>query len=79
LTCLSEGIILCSEDVDTGRQWIQVIKKTIDEHVETRKTIRKDSSKRKPMRKKDVKKFEKFEAELMSPTDKKNVSSNEIN
>lgn len=79
MTCLSEGIILCSEDVDTGRQWIQVIKKTIDEHVETRKTIRKDSSKRKPMRKKDVKKFEKFEAELMSPTDKKNVSSNEIN
>lgn len=76
LTCLSEGIILCSEDVDTGRQWIQVIKKTIDEHVETRKTIRKDSSKRKPMRKKDVKKFEKFEAELMSPTDKKNVNYN---
>lgn len=43
-------------------------------HIETRKTIRKDSSKRQPMRKKDVKKFEKFEAELMSPNEKKNVS-----
>jgi hypothetical protein len=43
-------------------------------HVETRKTIRKDSSKRQPMRKKEVKKFEKFEAELMSPNEKKNVS-----
>lgn len=40
-------------------------------HIETRKTIRKDSSKRLPMRKKQVKKFE---AELMSPNEKKNVS-----
>lgn len=73
LTCLSEGIILCSEDVITGRTWIKAIKDAIDMHVETRKTIRKDSSKRQPMRKKQVKKFEKFEAELMSPSDKKNV------
>lgn len=43
-------------------------------HIETRKTIRKDSSKRVPMRKKEVKKFEKFEAELMSPSSKQNVS-----
>lgn len=43
-------------------------------HIETRKTIRKDSSKRVPMRKKQAKKFEKFEEELMSPSEKKNVS-----
>lgn len=30
------------------------------------------------MRKKEVKKFERFEAELMSPTDKKNVSIAEL-
>lgn len=75
LTCLTEGIILCSEDVQTGRNWIRAIKEAIDLHIETRKTIRKDSSKRVPMRKKQVKKFEKFEAELMSPTSKQNVSS----
>lgn len=74
MTCIGEGIILCSEDVDTGRAWIRAIRKAVDEHVETRKTLRKDSSKRKPMRKREVKKFEKFEAELMSPTEKKNVS-----
>jgi hypothetical protein len=74
LTCLSEGIILCSEDVETGRSWIKAIKEAVDMHVETRKTIRKDSSKRQPMRKKEVKKFEQFEAELMSPNEKKNVS-----
>lgn len=74
LTCLTEGIILCSEDVKDGRGWIHAIKEAIDMHVETRKTIRKDSSKRQPMRKKEVKKFEKFEAELMSPNEKKNVS-----
>lgn len=74
LTCLTEVIILCSEDVQTGRGWIGAIKEAIDMHIETRKTIRKDSSKRQPMRKKEVKKFEKFEAELMSPSEKKNVS-----
>lgn len=74
LTCIGEGIILCSEDVDTGRSWIRAIKKAVDDHIETRKTLRKDSSKRKPMRKREVKKFEKFEAELMSPSEKKNVS-----
>lgn len=57
----------------TGRAWIKAIKEAVEMHVETRKTIRKDSSKRQPMRKKEVKKFEKFEAELMSPSEKKNV------
>lgn len=75
LTCLNEGIILCSEDVQTGRSWISAIREAIDMHIEIRKTIRKDSSKRLPMRKKQAKKFEKFEEELMSPTEKKNVSS----
>ncbi|CRL08680.1 CLUMA_CG021666, isoform A [Clunio marinus] len=51
---------------------MKAIKEAIDMHIETRKTIRKDSSKRQPMRKKNVKKFEKFEAELMSPSEKKN-------
>lgn len=74
LTCLTEGIILCSEDVVTGRSWILALREAIDNHIETRKTIRKDSSKRKPMRKKDVKKFEKLEVELMSPNEKKSVS-----
>jgi len=70
LTCLGDGIILCSEDVSTGRSWINAIKDAIDVHVETRKTIRKDSSKRLVMRKKAVKKFE---SELMSPNEKKSV------
>lgn len=75
MTCLSEGIILCSEDVATGRGWIKALKETIDLYVETRKTIRKDSSKRTPMRKKQVKKFEQLEAEIMSPNERKSVSS----
>lgn len=62
---------MCSEDVKTGRNWIQSLKETIDEHVEGRKTIRKDSSKRLPMRKKEAKKFESREA--LSPGDKKYV------
>ncbi|CAO1347552.1 unnamed protein product [Diamesa serratosioi] len=69
ITCQGDGIIMCSEDVKTGRSWIQSIKETIDEHVEGRKTIRKDSSKRLPMRKKEAKKFESREA--LSPGDKK--------
>ncbi|CAH1714748.1 unnamed protein product [Chironomus riparius] len=72
LTCLSEGIIMCSEDVITGRSWIKALKEAIDTHIETRKTIRKDSSKRTPMRKKkDMKRFEQMEMQLMSPNERK--------
>lgn len=63
MTCLAEGIILCSKDVETGRNWIKAIKEAVEFHIETRKTIRKDSSKRQPMRKKQVKKFENLESE----------------
>lgn len=72
---MSEGIILCSEDVATGRGWIKALKEAVDMHIETRKTIRKDSSKRKPMRKKEIKKFEALDAELMSPNERKSVSN----
>lgn len=60
--------------MQTGRGWIHAIKEAIEMHIETRKTIRKDSSKRQPMRKKQVKKFEQFEAELMSPMSDKRTS-----
>lgn len=58
----------------TGRGWIKALREAIDMHIETRKTIRKDSSKRKPMRKKEIKKFEALDAELMSPNERKSVS-----
>jgi hypothetical protein len=76
LTCINDGMILCSEDVQTGRVWIRALKDAIDEIVESRKTIRKDSSKRTVMRKKELKKFERLEAELMSPNEKRSVSIN---
>jgi hypothetical protein len=71
LTCLGDGIIFSSDEVQNSRNWIEDIKDTIELHVECRRTIRKDSSKRKPIRKKDVKNFEN---DVLSPGDKKGVS-----
>lgn len=58
LTCQGDGVILCAGSADEGRAWLAAIKDTIDVHVQCRKTIRKGSSKRTPMRRKDVKNFE---------------------
>lgn len=78
LTCMGEGIIMCSEDVQTGRGWIKALQEAIDMHVEYRKTIKKESSRRKPMRKKEMKKFDRLEMELMSPNEKKSVGKMKI-
>ncbi|EDW50813.1 FYVE, RhoGEF and PH domain-containing protein 3 [Drosophila sechellia] len=57
LTCQSDGIIFGSGDVQLSRTWVGFIRDAIDLHVQCRKTLRKDSSKRTPIRKKDMKKF----------------------
>ncbi|KAH8260604.1 hypothetical protein KR038_008482 [Drosophila bunnanda] len=57
LTCQSDGIIFGSGDVQLARTWVGFIRDAIDLHVQCRKTLRKDSSKRTPIRKKDMKKF----------------------
>lgn len=71
ITCQGDGIILCSVDHDVIREWIQVFRETIELHIQYRKTIRKGSSKRKPLRKKDVQQFE--ADQLLSPTKRKYV------
>lgn len=58
LTCQGDGIILCADDAAGGRAWLSSIADTIEVHVQCRKTIRKGSSKRAPIRRKDVRKFE---------------------
>lgn len=59
LTCQGDGIILSADTVANGRAWLAAIKDTIDVHVQCRKTIRKGSSKRAPIRRRqEVKNFE---------------------
>ncbi|XP_034655759.1 uncharacterized protein LOC117893295 [Drosophila subobscura] len=57
LTCQNDGIIFGSGDLQLCRTWVGFIRDAIDMHVQCRKTLRKDSSKRTPIRKKDMKKF----------------------
>lgn len=71
LSCLGDGMILSSDDLVNSKNWVDALKETIDMHVECRKTIRKDSSKRQPIRKKNIKYFE---SDVMSPSEKKSVS-----
>ncbi|KAJ6641591.1 hypothetical protein Bhyg_06531, partial [Pseudolycoriella hygida] len=69
LTCQGDGIILCAEDIATSKSWMTAMKETIELHIQCRKTIRKGSSKRTPMRHKDLKHFE--SEEVLSPSKKK--------
>ncbi|EDV95919.1 rhoGEF domain-containing protein gxcJ [Drosophila grimshawi] len=57
LSCQSDGILFGSDDIQLARTWVSFIRDAIDLHVQCRKTLRKDSSKRTPIRKKDMKKF----------------------
>ncbi|EDW73393.2 uncharacterized protein Dwil_GK16672 [Drosophila willistoni] len=57
LTCQNDGIIFGAGDLQQSRTWVSFIRDAIDLHVQCRKTLRKDSSKRTPIRKKDIKKF----------------------
>ncbi|XP_055911931.1 pleckstrin homology domain-containing family G member 3 [Eupeodes corollae] len=58
ITCQGDGIILCTSDLNLGRTWVGFIKDAIELHIICRKTLRKESSKRTPIRKKDIKYFD---------------------
>lgn len=66
LTCQGDGIIFCSENVNMAQNWITALREAIEIHIQCRKTIRKGSSKRRPIRKKDLNKFEQNE-NIQSP------------
>ncbi|XP_023295636.2 putative protein tag-52 isoform X1 [Lucilia cuprina] len=53
ITCQSDGIIFASQDLQVCRAWVGFIRDAIDLHIQCRKTLRKESSKRTPLRKKD--------------------------
>uniref|UniRef100_A0A1A9WEK9 DH domain-containing protein n=1 Tax=Glossina brevipalpis TaxID=37001 RepID=A0A1A9WEK9_9MUSC len=57
ITCQGDGIIFSTSDLQMCRTWVGFIRDAIDLHIECRKTLRKESSKRTPLRKKDVKHF----------------------
>lgn len=69
ITCQGDGIIFCTSDLNLGRTWVGFIKDAIELHIICRKTLRKESSKRTPMRKKDIKYFD--SDFIMSPNKRK--------
>lgn len=72
ITCQGDGIIFSTSDMQVCRAWIGFIRDAIDLHIQCRKTLRKESSKRTPLRKKDVKHF--GEEYMLSPRGKRCVS-----
>lgn len=72
ITCQNDGIIFASQDLQVCRAWVGFIRDAIDLHIQCRKTLRKESSKRTPLRKKDVKHF--GDDYMLSPKQKKSVS-----
>lgn len=69
ITCQGDGIIFCTSDLNLGRTWVGFIKDAIELHIICRKTLRKESSKRTPIRKKDIKNFD--SDFIMSPNKRK--------
>ncbi|XP_011630129.2 putative protein tag-52 isoform X3 [Pogonomyrmex barbatus] len=56
ITCLHETFLLYSEEDDSD-EWIQSIQSAIKKYIECRQTLRKESSSRKPLRKKNINEF----------------------
>lgn len=58
LSCQGEGIIFHAENDLQCREWVAQIKEVIDMLVESRKTLRKESSRKRPVKKNQLKYFE---------------------
>lgn len=57
LRCESEDMLLYSSDNPTQSEWVSTLSKAVKEAVEKRKTLRKDSSARKPLRRPALRKL----------------------
>lgn len=59
ISCQGDGVIFRTVDILEGQSWVVALQEAIAMHIEFRKTLRKESSKRRPLRrKKDVRNFE---------------------
>lgn len=67
VSCYGDGVIFSTDDINLQKSWVQALKETIERHIVCRKTLRKESSKRKPLRKQ--KDFENFESEVKRDCD----------
>lgn len=52
IKCQDDEIVLQTSDEELARSWVRAIKEAIEQHVEYRRTLRKESSRRMPLRKK---------------------------
>ncbi|XP_058831072.1 putative protein tag-52 isoform X1 [Topomyia yanbarensis] len=58
ITCSGDGIIFTADNQEDSHSWFQTIRDAVELHVQCRKTLRKLSSNRKPMRKKHIQRLE---------------------
>lgn len=52
LKCQEDEVVLQSGDEQSTREWVRAIKEAIEQHIQYRRTLRKESSRRTPLRKK---------------------------
>ncbi|XP_055536093.1 putative protein tag-52 [Wyeomyia smithii] len=58
ISCSGDGTIFTAENPNESHSWFQAIQDAVELHVQCRKTLRKLSSNRKPMRKKHIQRLE---------------------
>ncbi|GAB0093164.1 uncharacterized protein DMENIID0001_082360 [Sergentomyia squamirostris] len=59
ISCQGDGVIFRTVDILEGQSWVVALQEAVAMHIEFRKTLRKESSKRRPLRrKKDVMRFD---------------------
>ncbi|XP_065210259.1 rac guanine nucleotide exchange factor JJ-like [Planococcus citri] len=57
--CQSFSVVLCSvDDPQVAHEWVEAIQNVIDQHKEDRKMLRKQSSQRRPLRRRDFNQLE---------------------
>ena len=55
ISCQGEGVIFCANSEQESRGWVSALNDAIECHVVRKKTLRKLSSHRRPVKKKDIK------------------------
>lgn len=72
VTCREDSILLCADTAEEGKEWIQTINTASEQLEKNLRTLRKESSRRKPLRKRQL---ERSDENLAESTPKKDRSA----
>ncbi|CAH0547503.1 unnamed protein product [Brassicogethes aeneus] len=78
INCQDEEVILYNDKLVETKKWIEALKLTIENHIEDRKSLRKESSSRRPVKRKDMQEYHEVGVSPGRPLKKRKIEGSHI-